>query len=372
MARQTILPWCVAWFISWCSVATAEAQDKPKDVSSTLARIIEQHDAPGMVAAVIEGDDVVAAGAAGVRKRGGRDKVTLDDKFHIGSCTKAMTASLCAALVEEGTLRWDMTVGQALADVKSMHSGWRKATLEQLLQNRAGAPGDVDPALWSRLWGVQGTPARRMLAQGILAKPPAAEPGTTYAYSNAGFAIAGHMAEKAARKPWEALMREKLFKTHGMTGAGFGPPTGASVPRGHTADGKPVEPTSRGADNPAAIGPAGTVHCTAGDWAKFVAAHLVAAQGKDKTMAKLHEPPEGQDYAMGWIVVPSPLGEGNALMHAGSNTMWFAVTWILPKHNVAAVVMCNQGGPGGPGDKACDQAVGTLIQDHVKARGSKR
>ncbi len=41
-------------------------------------------------------------------------KVTLDDRFHIGSDTKAMTATLAGMLVEEGKLRWDSTIGEVL------------------------------------------------------------------------------------------------------------------------------------------------------------------------------------------------------------------------------------------------------------------
>jgi CubicO group peptidase (beta-lactamase class C family) len=40
--------------------------------------------------------------------------VTLDDRWHLGSCTKSMTASLAAMLIEDGLLRWDTTVGEIL------------------------------------------------------------------------------------------------------------------------------------------------------------------------------------------------------------------------------------------------------------------
>src|SRR5499427_10675590 len=60
----------------------------------------------GMAAAVLRGERIVAQGAAGVRKRGSAERITLDDRFHLGSCTKAMTATLVAMLVEEGKLNW--------------------------------------------------------------------------------------------------------------------------------------------------------------------------------------------------------------------------------------------------------------------------
>jgi CubicO group peptidase (beta-lactamase class C family) len=347
-------------------------------VSDVLAKAIARHDVPGMVAAVIEGDRVVAVGAAGVRKRGGAEKVTADDRFHIGSCTKAMTATLCAMLVEEGKLKWDSTVVEVFPSA-AVHAGYRTVTLEQLLTNRGGAPGDVEPALWKSLWSVRAAPtqARKALFDGVLSQPPAATPGTEFIYSNAGFAVAGHMAEKVGRKPWEELTREKVFRPLGMNSAGFGPPgkrvlRGMSQPWGHQSDGTPVAPDDPGADNPVAIAPAGLVHCTVGDWAKFVALHLQGARGEGKllkkqTFQKLHAAPEGSSYAMGWNVGPSPLGEGTALSHAGSNTMWYAVAWILPQQNVAAVVMCNQGGPGGPGERACDEVSGSLLRRHLKA-----
>src|SRR4051812_531028 len=87
-------------------VAATKAWPQPSpattdDVSAQLADIVRRYDLPGMVAAIIQGDQIVATGAAGVRIRGGRDRVTLADQFHIGSCTKTMTATLCAMLVEE-------------------------------------------------------------------------------------------------------------------------------------------------------------------------------------------------------------------------------------------------------------------------------
>src|SRR5215813_10233537 len=93
----------------------------------------------GMVAAVLRGERIVAQGAAGVRKAGTAERITLDDRFHLGSCTKAMTATLVAILVEDGKLNWTATLGELLADtVKPMDPAWEKVTLRQVLAHRAG------------------------------------------------------------------------------------------------------------------------------------------------------------------------------------------------------------------------------------------
>lgn len=346
---------------------------KPKDVSALLAPVVQQNNVPGMAGAVVRDGQTVALGAAGVRTRGKPDKVAVGDRFHIGSDTKAMTAMLCGILVDEGKLKWTQTLGETFPELKkSMHPQYQAVTLEQLLTNRGGAPGDlVKDELWGKLWQHKGKPtsARLLLLQGVTSKPPEAPPGEKYIYSNAGFSIAGHMAEKVTGKSWENLTREKIFRPLGMTTAGFGAPGTRSKndqPRGHKADGSPVEP-GPGADNPVGIGPAGIVHCSIGDWAKFAAANLPSAKTKlvkPETLEKLHTPAPGgkPKYAMGWIVADGqPWAGGPALTHAGSNTMWMAVVWLAPKKDFAVLVACNQAS-----DKACNDAVLALIADHFK------
>lgn len=296
-----------------------------KDVSVLLAPIIQKRDVPGMAAAVVQSGETVALGVAGVRTRGKGDKIAAADRFHIGSDTKAITAMLCGILVDEGKLKWGQNLGETFPELKkSMHGQYLAVTLEQILTHRGGAPGALEKdALWGQLWQHQGTPtsARRLLLQGVTSKLPEAPPGTKFIYSNAGFSIAGHMAEKVTGKAWEDLVRDKIFRPLGMTTAGFGAPGTTAKndqPRGHKADGTPVEP-GPAADNPVAIGPAGIVHCSLGDWAKFVAANLPSAKTKlvkPKTLEKLHTPVSGDPkYAMGWIIADNqPWAGGPALV----------------------------------------------------------
>jgi CubicO group peptidase (beta-lactamase class C family) len=360
-------------WLTLITVHAAPATRPSKDVSPLLDPIIQKHDVPGIAAAVVRNGEIVAVGVAGVRTRGKPDKIATADSFHIGSDTKAMTAMLCGILVDEGKLGWGQTLGETFPELKkSMHPQYQAVTLEQLLTHRGGAPGDLTKdELWGKLWQHKGAPtsARRLLLQGVTSKPPEATPGEKYIYSNAGYAIAGHMAEKVTGKSWEDLMREKIFRPLGMTTAGFGPPGARAKndqPRGHKADGSPVEP-GPDADNPVGIGPAGIVHCSIGDWAKFVAANLPSAKTKlvkPETLEKLHTPAPGDPkYAMGWMIADNqPWAAGPALTHAGSNTMWMAVAWLAPKKDFAVLVACNQAD-----DKACNDAVLALIADHFKS-----
>ena len=365
------------------AAASPGAAGGPRDVSALLRPIREKHDVPGLVALTVGPAGIDAQGADGVRRRGGKEPITVDDPMHLGSCTKAMTATLCAILVHEGKLRWDSSPADVLHGHKrTIDPGWKEATLEMLLRNRGGAPADLDAdGLWKKLVEHQGTPLeqRRTLSHGVLRRPPVHPPGTKYLYSNAGFALAGQMAEETVRRRWEYQMQERLFRPLEMRSAGFGT-EGFLEARGHRADGTPVEP-GPGADNPAAIGPAGSVHASLPDWAQFVSLHLRRGKDAPEALAKidferLHTPPEGADYAMGWNAAFRPWaaagrgaaasGKPNVLTHAGSNSLWYCTAWLAPERGFAVLAACNQGGDAGA--KACDDAAAALIRERAAVR----
>ncbi len=169
-------------------------------------------------------------------------------------------------------------------------------------------------------------------------------------------------------------MRRRLFEPLGMTSAGFGAPgtrEKVDAPRGHREDGTPVEP-GPGSDNPPAIGPAGTVHASIGDWGKFISLHLRGTRADTPLLPrdqfqKLHTAPEGAEppYALGWIVTRRQWGgNGDVLTHAGSNTMWYCVAWLAPARGFAVLVACNQGGENA--SRACDESASALIARHLE------
>ncbi len=358
--------------VAWSQTHEAENDSRSGTVEEKLEAIRTKHQVPGLSAAAYIDGKVVEIGAAGVRRADSGEKVTVDDLWHIGSCTKSMTATLAAILVEEGRIKWDTTVGETLKSAPSLADGWKEATIEQLLQNRAGAPKNPPEALWAAAWEGTGTPRqqRRDFVFGLLRTAPESKPGTHYQYSNQGYAIAGVMIEQITGRPWEDLMRERLFRPLGMKSAGFGSP-GRRQPLGHKGKLPPLRPVEpgRGADNPAAIGPAGTVHCSIADLARYAGCHAEAGRGgktllKHETFARLHQPPEDGDYASGWSVTERPWAGGKTLTHAGSNTMWFAVMWVAPEKRAAFVAATNTASD--TAHAACDEAVGWLIRRTLK------
>jgi len=359
------------------------------DLTELVERVRAKSDLPAMGAAIVVGERLAAVGVSGVRQRGKDARATVEDLWHLGSCTKAMTATLVARLVEREQLAWDLTLEKAFPDLEGIDDGFKPVTLELLLANRGGAPDQlVGTPLWPILQKREGThrEQRRTLLEWVISRPPVNEPGSTYLYSNAGFAIAGAAAERKLDTAWEDLLRKEVLEPLGMKSGGFGPPGTRETldqPRGHMANGVPVPP-GKSADNPPALGPAGTVHATIGDWAKFVSAHLVGEtvdSGKGaylqrETFLRLHRPLEGQRYAFGWLSLsrawagPSHEYAGKVLTHAGSNTMWYCVTWVAPKRGFAVLVTCNQGGQ--VAQQAADELAGKLIRRHLESAAKKR
>lgn len=358
----------------------------PADVSADLEAIRERHALPALAGLLIEGGEVAAVGASGVRAAGSDEPARADDVWHLGSCTKAMTATLLATLVADGTLAWETTLAEALPDLReAMHEGLRGVTLRQLVRHEAGLATGGPPGLFVRLAVAERSgelttaEARRRFVEETLAAGPSGEIGA-FAYANAGYVIAGHVAERATGRSWEDLMRERVFGPLGMASAGFGPPGAAeedppATPRGHTPEGRAIPP-GPGADNPGFLGPAGTVHASLQDWARFVAAHLRGAdlaEGERDALGlsaadyrELHAPGDGEaGNAAGWLVMrrawAAGAGEasGPVLTHAGSNTMWFCVVWAAPGTDAAALVVTNIAGPAAPA--ATDEAAGVLL-----------
>ena len=347
------------------------------DLNAQLATLRTSTGLPAIAAAVIKDGRLHAIGSVGQRRFNTLAPVSIGDHWHHGSITKSMTATLAGVLVEKGRVSWETTLGEVFpTKVAAMASGWSSVTLRQLLANSGGAPEDLNSTgIWTKLWNFQGLPdaGRALLFDEVTSRALRYTPGSGYEYSNAGFAIAGHLLERKLGQPWETLMRTYVFEPLGMDSAGFGVPATPrhlDHPVGHS--GTVASPTiwdpATGADNPPAIGPAGTVHSSIVDIARYVQLHLLGARGQEgllltpATFSTIHAPAFGNSYALGWNVTTRTWANGTVLQHSGSNTQWFTVIWIAPNINWAVVVCTNFGGS--LAANKTDEVVGYLLNNY--------
>ncbi len=342
-------------------------------LDSLLNPYLTRFDLPAIAAAVVKDGKVISAGAVGTRRAGVKIPVTINDRFHLGSDTKAMTALLAAMLVEEGKLRWDTTIAETFPELaEKMDPGLRRVTLEQLLSHTSGIPTDNEDIfkLYLEAMSQDGNldDLRYWLVRQWSKRPLAFDPGTKFAYSNLGYIIIGAMIERVGKKTWDETITERIFIPLKLRTAGLGPQSSLGkidAPLGHSIVDGHVKAMLAGpnGDGPAILGPAGIAHMSVLDFARW--AGWNAGEGKrgpalvkPETMRKLHTPvitmpekkdappgtPPGGKYALGWGELAVDWAPYPLLYHGGSNSMNLAHVWLDPKRDFAMVMVTNISG----------------------------
>ena len=367
----------------------------PESLNMILENYCEKYGLPAAGAAIVKEGRIVAMGTAGTRKAGQKIPVSPSDRFHIGSNTKAITSLLAAMYVREGKLRWDSRLDEIFPELKkTMTAGMDSITLEQLLSHSSGMPPDDGP-LATRLLAESFsrendnlTDMRYWMLSQWVSQPLKEALHRKYAYSNMGYVIVGAILEKISGKSWEELVIEKVFVPLKLRSAGFGPQSSLGMidaPLPHRmVDGK-IKPMMAGvsADNPVVVGPAGTVHMSLQDFARW--ASWNAGRGKRspqlipaEMFVKLTSPviemsrdgakPRASSaggYALGWCEMKIPWSKDPFVWHDGSNGMNLSHVFIQPKNDFAMVLMTNTG------DKKAEEAFRHLAEELYKKYGSQ-
>jgi CubicO group peptidase (beta-lactamase class C family) len=344
------------------------------------------------------------------------ESTAVTDQWHLGSNTKSMTAILIHMLIQAGKINLTTTVGQLFPYLPftlfptppsnactcanfsnaigyfaespyscglAIHTSWQHITVAHLLTHSSGLEA-LDTAVFpgSSVFAQEfelernGTteactnyslPSRRyhlsQLLSMIVPTPPSSiNDSAAYYYSNNNHILLGLILEEIWHLPWEVIIQQQLFDPLGMATAGFGSPieqmpltSFATQPFGHVMDTAGVL-HSTDTDNLKLLGPAGTVHASLNDWAKFIACHL--QEGRDlrpfgyvsvnnsTNSSYLLSPFMWQSIhtAYSFPSFSIPISEyslsgmlsygsnlGLTLEHDGSNTLWYAVVRAYPR-----------------------------------------
>ena len=150
----------------------------------------------------------------GVRIFGNDAVVTSKDKWHWGSITKSMTATLVARLVEKGAISWDDTIDAHLGkSVPQMQDAYRDVTFRHLLMHRGGLAANIPIKRFAEFGQAPEDPISDRLkwVRIALSQSPIGPKETKYAYSNNGYIVVGAMLEAATGKSWESLIKRFYF-----------------------------------------------------------------------------------------------------------------------------------------------------------------
>lgn len=280
------------------------------------------------------------------------DTASLDDRFHIGSNTKAMTAFMIARYVEKGKLSWSTKFFDIFPEWKdSSQKAYYQITLQDLLSNRArlqAFQGEDDPVIPD----FKGTPQEKRKAFGrfVLTTTPV-DPDSVhpFSYSNAGYTLAALMLEKVTHRSWEQLV-EKVFNRDLKLDVKLSWPENQKVKDtwGHSFENDTLVPVpSTASSHLDYTEPAGDINIRLKDYVRFIQLNIQGLEGHSnylsaKTYLFIHKGIPG--YSLGWYNIYE---NGKELStHAGTAETYYTLVHIDRLKGMAYIIFTNSFHPG--------------------------
>ncbi|MCA9521085.1 MAG: beta-lactamase family protein [Myxococcales bacterium] len=206
-----------AAFIAAFGTALPSAAAQNKRIASALARLdkrmtrfFQKGGFVGLSIGVVTADGTLIERHYGAVKKGG-PKPRATTLFRIGSLTKLFTATLALRLRDEGV--W------SLAHHARRYAGGidldRRIRLLHLLTHTSGLP-HLPPGLRPRAGDIYNGYTTAMLRRDLPQLALDSVPGLHYRYSNLGFGVLGFLASRAAKRPFAALLRDKVLLPLGL------------------------------------------------------------------------------------------------------------------------------------------------------------
>ncbi len=203
--------------------APAALQPVLAELDASVAAEFAKDGVGGMSVGVVSRAGLVWSKHYGYAEAEVKRAPTNDTAYRIGSITKQFTALALLVLVQDGTVRLTDPLEKYVPEVKAVkgaQAGTPPITLLQVATMHSGLarePGcaehSVGPvAIWTK-----------KVVDCLPATSYANEPGTTYLYSNIGYASLGLAIERAAGKPFTAVVTERIVRPLGMTRTVFEP-----------------------------------------------------------------------------------------------------------------------------------------------------
>lgn len=310
--------------------------------SLRMADSIRQHyHIPELAYAVVRADTILEMAAAGLKRKGTTARASLDDRFHIGSNTKAITAFIAARMVAQQQIGWHTTFFSLFPELKKESKDTSvDYALEDLLSFRAALPPytyTVRNPLRAQLTG-SASQQRYALARYLLRqKPVVAEDGLYL--TNTGYILAGLMLEKASGRSYKALVKE-FGDELGIT-FGFGYPnvTDTLQTWGHDVALKPVAPFDHYKLD--WLLSAGNINMTLPDYARFIQEFLKPAPGllsSAVTGQLLYGRP---GFAYGWFNEKDSTGRYLMASNEGNAGAFITRVAVVRERDIAFIIFTN-------------------------------
>jgi CubicO group peptidase (beta-lactamase class C family) len=323
------------------------SDDIPKQVDGFVEAVREHWQIPGVALAIVRRAGPVLIRAYGVKDHAKLTLADNDTAFAIGSCSKAFTTTLAAALVDDGKLAWDDPIRKYLPSFR-LHDPWISdhITIRDVLSNRTGLSRASISEYGSDLSRAE-----------VLARAediqPICEFRDQFTYCNLGFVTAAEAMSAATGEPFERLMEDRIFKPLGMKNSTVSNDpwrTHSNIASPHAElDGHVVPVRPLAVDN--CMG-AGSIAMSAQDAVAWLGLHLGGGEYNgmriisQKCLQETHiiqipnrDRTEFDGYGMGWNVRRRPHDCLN--LHGGAISGFRAMAWFDMEDNWAGFVSVN-------------------------------
>ncbi len=302
---------------------------------------------PEVSYAVIDSKSTLEIAALGRHSIDLPDTATLNDRFHIGSNTKAMTAFIIAKYVEKGKLKWTTKFFDLFPEWREKSKPeYTSITLQDLLSHKAGIwpfQGEDDP----QIPDYKGTnpEKRKQFGQFVLTlEPVKLDEQKPFIYSNAGYTLATLMLEKATGKSWELLV-EKVFNKDLKLNVKLSWPENQKQKDtwGHSFENGKLSPVPSNTDyHLDYTEPAGDINLKLKDYTRFIQLNIQGLKGHNnyltaKTYQFLHK---GIDnYSLGWYNIYENSNELST--HSGTAGTYYTLVHIDRIKGKAYIIFTN-------------------------------
>ncbi|XP_078602938.1 uncharacterized protein LOC144876994 [Branchiostoma floridae x Branchiostoma japonicum] len=277
------------------ATATTSLEEELHDLDNFIQTVLacRSDSVPGLTIAVVRNRDVVFAKGYGRRDSNRGLPVNNRTLFGIASLTKSFTAALLAdILAERDDVTWDTPLVHILGEEFRFQDEFRtkEATLRDLLAHKMGLQKFPDSILQ-----FGSNVGRAELARRVRYFAEVHPFRTEFYYSNLMYDLAGHVAERLAGKPYEQLLRERIFLPLGMNDTTFLPDAleeenFSNFAESYVMYDKNGRSLALNRDLYRLLklnNPAGGVASNAVDMALYLQYHLSAARGHDNDTNKL-------------------------------------------------------------------------------------
>lgn len=201
----------VLLFLLICS--TTLANDEPQPALTPLETADElvndfatDHPEYVLVIGLLENGQREFRAAGMLSERAPADQHTI---FEIGSISKTFTATAMAAMIEEGKLTADQTVGEFIPETVKLNDSVANITLEQLATHTSGLPRIARTTFAKALFTTTpygGSRDRLHFDLSILSVKPTEHP----AYSNLGVGLLGDILARVDDTSYETVIRNRI------------------------------------------------------------------------------------------------------------------------------------------------------------------